>query len=161
MFSTNIYAYPSDYSRTVPPITQQYSTWCWVADGLMAERYFSDSSVTQSQFYYAASCVDGSMTCIKSHLNSYSISSTVKSGTLTFSQIESEIYTNNKLIIIGWIAEGTSGHVVLAKGFKVINGVNYVVYNDSSDGQSHYRTYDYMCSNSTYTWQETLHNIGI
>ena len=47
LFSTNIYAYPSDYSRTVPPITQQYSTWCWVADGLMAERYFSDSSVTQ------------------------------------------------------------------------------------------------------------------
>ncbi len=168
LFSSGVtvFAYPTDYSISVPSKTQQKSNWCWAATSVSSISYVkgSSSAPTQSALvtYVKGSTVNdpATMSEVQSGLSHYGVSSTYGSA-MAFSSVRIELYNYDSPILAGWGWTGGGGHMVVLDGYSE-DTTNYVDYMDPGDGSFNFATYSYVKGGSSYdhTWLESLRRMN-
>lgn len=88
-------------------------------------------------------------------LSHYNISSHYASGTITYNDIMTHIYTSQRPVIAGTYIGGPVGHAIVIKGYATNSGTNYVLYMDPWTGSQQSSTY----STFSMYWICNLDNI--
>jgi len=160
----------------VPTLPQQASNWCWAASGQMTMRYFghdvSQCTEANNRFGLATCCQNNSGNCNNGgwpEYEKYGFAADQTSDTaLTWSQVQSQIYCAKKPVAFSWHWSGGGGHMMVLKGYLVINNVKYVDVNDPepytnlqtpTGGTETIMTYDNYVSATGHTHWNDYYNI--
>ncbi|HEV3157733.1 MAG TPA: papain-like cysteine protease family protein [Candidatus Baltobacteraceae bacterium] len=153
----------------VPLYGQQTNVWCWDASSLMVIKYFRPWS-TLTQCAIATQATSGQNCCTSpvptpcvhtgwEMLSSNGFNFNTASTALSFATLNSEISAKRPVLYaIGWTGGG--GHMLVADGWFILNGVEYVSVNDPwppTSGTQEQQTYDYWVGGPYYdhvTWAD-------
>ncbi|MFN7910753.1 MAG: papain-like cysteine protease family protein [Bacteroidota bacterium] len=151
----------------VPLFGQQTNMWCWAATCQMTVAY-QGVNITQcaeaNQLFNRTDCCNSPVPsqCVQGGWPQYQSwgfsSQTTPWGTaLTFDQLVAQIDANLPTNF-SWGWTGGGGHIMVARGYKNVNGVNYVYINDPwppNKGETRWITYaEYVSSNSHTHWMD-------
>ncbi len=151
----------------VPLYGQQTNMWCWAATTQMTVAY-QGVIITQCQqanllFGRNDCCINPpNAACVNGGWPNYpawgfSTQITAWGTALTFDQLVAQIDANLPTNF-SWGWTGGGGHIMVARGYKNVNGVNYVYINDPwppNQGGSSWITYaEYVSSNTHTHWQD-------
>ena len=156
----------------VPTLPQQASNWCWAASGQMTMRYFGHDvgqcTEANNRFGLTTCCQNNSGSCNNGgwpEYEKYGFTATQTSdAALTWNQVQSQIYCAKKPIAFSWHWPGGGGHMMVLKGYLVVNNVKYVDVNDPepytnlqtlAGGTETIMTYDRYVSDTDHThWND-------
>lgn len=122
----------------VPTLPQQASNWCWAASGQMTMRYLghdvAQCTQANNRFGLTTCCNDNSGSCNNGgwpEYEKYDFTADQTSNTaLTWAQVQSQIYCWKKPVAFSWHWPGGGGHMMVLKGYLIVNNVKYVDIND-------------------------------
>jgi hypothetical protein len=160
----------------VPTLAQQASNWCWAASGQMTMRYLghdvSQCTEANNRFGLTTCCQNNSGSCNNGgwpEYEKYGFTATQTSdAALTWKQVQSEIYCAKRPIAFSWHWPGGGGHMMVLKGYLVVNNVKYVDVNDPEPytnlqtldgGTETIMTYDRYVSDTDHTHWNDYYNI--
>jgi Papain-like cysteine protease AvrRpt2 len=122
---------------------QQMDQWCWAASAEMIMSYLGGmmSQCEQANRELARADCCNSPTpaaCNKSgwpEFDKYGFSSTTTASgsALSWATLKSQIDTRHAPVAFSWKWDGTGAHMMVATGYKVINGQNWVSINNPLD----------------------------
>ena len=170
----------------VPTLPQQASNWCWAASGQMTMRFLghdvAQCTEANDEFGQTNCCKDNSDDS-PGKCNSrnggwpdypkynFTVSQTpdqTSTSALTWAQVQGQIYCARKPFAFSWHWNGGGGHMMVAKGYLVVGGVQYVDINDPepytnlstlTGGTEKILTYADYVSGSGYTHWRDYYNI--
>jgi len=160
----------------VPTLAQQASNWCWAASGQMTMRYLghdvSQCTEANNRFGLTTCCQNNSGSCNNGgwpEYEKYGFTATQTSdAALTWKKVQSEIYCAKRPIAFSWHWPGGGGHMMVLKGYLVVNNVKYVDVNDPEPytnlqtldgGTETIMTYDRYVSDTDHTHWNDYYNI--
>jgi hypothetical protein len=118
---------------------QETGMWCWAASGEMCMDYLGTDVVQcdeANKEFGRTDCCNNPVPedCINGgwpEFDKYNFSFSRTSNTaLTWGQLTEQIYCNKKPIAFSWHWSNGGGHMMVARGYATIDGVNYVYIND-------------------------------
>lgn len=157
----------ADLTLNVPQIAQTQSNWCWAASGEMVMDYLgtnvSQCDEANKRLNRTDCCNSPTPSACNSpgwpEFDKYYFNSTYLDGTLSWSSLKTEI-DNKRPVAFSWHWDGTNtGHMMVARGYKTVNSVNYVDINDPNNGQSSI-SYTAYTSGNGYTHWRDYYNIS-
>lgn len=167
---TNASCKPTDaYTVDVTLRPQETDMWCWAASGEMIMKTLRPrAKVTQcdeaNQEFGRADCCKNPTpgVCVEGgwpEFEKYKFDSTPKNGPLAFPEVQQELFCNKRPFAFSWHWIGGGGHMMVATGYKIVNGTQYVIKNDPwppNEGQdSVAMTYDFYVQGSDHThWRD-------
>lgn len=157
--------YPSNFYLPVELMGQQESMWCWAASSQMAIAFVGNINAPQC---FSASTIEssGGTDCCAINLcpspdtlpcdhggmpepvlDYYKFSYTEVNGinSITYSELMNQFYCLKKPVVFIWWWHGGGGHVMVAKGFQIIGGTQYVWVNNPDpecQGEVDFDTFD-------------------
>lgn len=122
----------------VPTLPQQASNWCWAASGQMTMRYFghdvAQCTEANNRFGLTTCCRNNSGSCNNGGWPEYEkyhfTADQTSNAALSWEQVRSQIYCARKPVAFSWHWPGGGGHMMVLKGYLVVNNVKYVDVND-------------------------------
>jgi hypothetical protein len=148
-------------SQPVTLDAQQTGMWCWAASGQMTMNFIHPASNVQqcdeaNKRFGLTDCCNSPTPghCVNGgwpEYNKYSFTAdTTSDAPLSWDQLTSQIYCSRKPFAFSWHWNGGGGHMMVATGYVIIDGVNYVSVNNpwppnpsvSSGGVMEVDTYD-------------------
>jgi len=160
----------------VPTLPQQASNWCWAASGEMTMKYFGrdvqQCVEANREFGLTTCCQDNSGSCNNGGWPEYGkynfTASETSDHALTWDQVQSQIYCAKKPFAFSWHWPGGGGHMMVAKGYLVVNNIKYVDVNDPepytnlntiTGGTETIMTYDRYVSDTDHTHWNDFYDI--
>jgi Papain-like cysteine protease AvrRpt2 len=160
----------------VPTLPQQASLWCWAASGQMTMRFFghdvSQCTEANNRFNLTGCCQDNSGSCNNGgwpEYEKYSFSATQTSDApLTWAEVQGQIYCSKKPLAFSWHWTGGGGHMMVVKGYLVVNNTQYVDVDDPepytnlqtlTGGTETIMTYSRYVSDTDHTHWNDYYNI--
>ncbi|MGH7836911.1 MAG: C39 family peptidase [Candidatus Binataceae bacterium] len=160
----------------VPTLPQQASNWCWAASGEMTMKFLghdvSECTEANNEFSLSGCCSDNSGSCNNGGWPQYPTykfsASQTSDAALSWADVQSQIYCANKPIAFSWHWNGGGGHMMVIKGYLVVNNTQYVDVNDPepytnlqtiSGGTEKIMTYSDYVSGSGYTHWNDFYDI--
>jgi hypothetical protein len=130
----------------IAEIRQTGTNWCWAASGEMVMSHY-DRRVPQceqvNKSYGLTHCC-GDLVEPECDLTGWPDFARydfdfkrTKDAALSWEQIKEQIACKNNPIAFSWKWVGNSGHMMVIKGFQVVDGVNYLYVNDPSKNPAH------------------------
>ena len=156
-------------STTLRP--QETNMWCWAASGEMcmdflgtdvqqcdeANKRFGRTDCCSSPV--PGACINGGWP----EFDKYNFSFSRTSNTaLTWDQLKEQIYCKNKPVAYSWHWNGGGGHMMVARGYVTLEGVNYVYISDPwppNTGDLRIITYAAYVSGAGYTHWDDFYDI--
>lgn len=150
---------------------QQTGKWCWAASGQMVMSYLGVhiAQCEQANRYFARTdCCDARRPtdCVAGGIHDfdgYGFSYDTINGALSWTAIKEQIDTRRTPFTFGWQWTGGGGHRLVATGYQVISGQNWVhIYDPSlpNEGTEEDLLYDDFVSGDTYTHGWDYYNIA-
>lgn len=166
LFAAPVHATPSSHDIGMPMVTQVYPEWCWAACGASTVNYYGGNT-TQSIFSYYAkgyTIIDyGTVIEVCNGLTHYSLHNHPYVGTMGFSAIQTNCYTQGRPALVALFpstGSNTIGHMVAITGYEVVSGVgNHVILMDPAYSSYRYMTYAALVSSNGYSWRVTIDQI--
>lgn len=151
----------------VDEIPQQTNMWCWAASAEMVMHHLGGSSVTQcdeaNKRLGRSDCcsLPTPMACVKGgwpEFEKYGFSATMTPSALSWDDLKAQIDTHKAAVAFSWHWNSGGGHMMVATGYKVVGGQNWVTINDPwspNEGDQRDILYADYVSGSTYThWRD-------
>jgi hypothetical protein len=126
---------PPDHSLPVTLRLQETDSWCWAASGEMIMEYLGASieqcDAANKQFErndccnspVPWPCIDGGWP----QFDKYGFtSSNTTNAALSWTQVKSQLYCKKKPFAFTWKFLGGGGHMMVAAGYRTVNGINFV-----------------------------------
>jgi hypothetical protein len=160
---------PDSYTVGVTLHPQETDMWCWAASGEMVmEALRPNPRVIQcdeanKRFGLSACCNHPTPgECVEGgwpEFSKYNFDYKIKKGALEFSEVQSEIFCNNRPFAFSWHWVGGGGHMMVVTGYKIVNGTKYIIKDDPwppNQGQDSVAiTYDFYVRGSDHThWDD-------
>ena len=158
-------------SQPVSLRAQETSMWCWAASGEMCMDFLG-TNVSQcdeaNKRFGRTDCCNNPVpgACVNGgwpEFSKYGFTSDHTSNTaLTWEQLKYQIYCLHKPVAFSWHWNGGGGHMMVAYGYVVINGTQYVSISDPwapNVGNQRFITYADYVSGSGYTHWDDYYNI--
>jgi hypothetical protein len=162
----------------VPKVKQSQSQWCTMGANQSIVRFLYGFTYAQCEqandsFNLTSCCINPtSSSCNKgrhlevvrdTNLERYGIGGTVRSGTLTWSELSSEITTHERpfMVHINWLdgnGNAYAAHVWVVRGRYYHDGSNYRSVSVMDPGDGLYKSYEwgFFNNNSGFDWVRTL-----
>ena len=164
---------PNSFLLNVPITAQEQSNWCWAASGKMCMNYIHPASnvaecdEANKEFSQSTCCQNGSSSqCNQGgwpQPDKYGFTFNTTSDTpLQWNQVTGQIYCNSKPFAFSWHWSGGGGHMMVAVGYSIVDGANYITVNDPLPvgmGSQWTNTYDYYVSATGHTHWNDYYNI--
>ena len=168
---------PTIGSQPVNLHAQQTSMWCWAASGQMVMEFLG-VSVTQcdeaNKRFGKSSCCNSPTPneCVNGgwpEFDKYGFTFQKTSDSpLTWGNVQDQIFCQRKPFAFAWHWNGGGGHMMVATGYAVIGGVNYVAVNNpwpppdgnSAGGDQYLTTYADYVSGSDHTHWDDYYNVA-
>jgi hypothetical protein len=161
---------PTIASLPVPLRPQETGMWCWAASGQMCMEYLG-TTVQQcdeaNREFGLTDCCDNPVpnACINGgwpEFDKYGFTFTRTShAAVGWSDMQQEISCNSRPIAFSWAWTSGGGHMMVAVGYVVIAGTNYVAINDPwapGVGDQRVITYQEYVSGSDHNhWDDFYH----
>ena len=161
---------PLKKSISVEMNPQVMGYWCWAASGQMcmksqrvdvmqcdeASKYFSNPDCCKDP----ESCNNGGWPPFKAYGFR---SQRTKGVALTWDQLVEQIYCKKKAVAFSWHWKGTGGHMMVAYGYSIVNGVKFVSIRDPlpvNKGESKLITYASYVSAGDHTHWDDFYDIS-
>jgi Papain-like cysteine protease AvrRpt2 len=122
----------------VPTMPQQADSWCWAASAQMTMKYFNHdvAQCTQAnnRFGMGSCCTSNLGSCDNGGWPEYQkynfTFAKTSQAPLSWEDVQSQIYCKKKPFAFSWAWTGGGGHMMVVKGYLVVNNVKYVDVND-------------------------------
>ncbi|MCX7746120.1 MAG: hypothetical protein N2645_04375 [Clostridia bacterium] len=155
-----------DHKLNVQTYTQQpYNNLCWATTASMVSSFFLDDiadrklDIAKDKYGTTDFNKPGSWGDMIYYIQKYTgKTGTQFSGTLSFARIQSNIDAGRPIPYTIWWTTGSIGHALVMRGYESYSISNYpyvdqyVQINDPWDGNLYIIDYEYLKSNSQYTW---------
>jgi Papain-like cysteine protease AvrRpt2 len=157
-------------SLAVPLHAQETSMWCWASSGQMVMNYLGGSVVqcdeADKEFGKTDCCNSPTPGgCVQGgwpQPDKYGFTADTTADTaLTWDQVRDQIFCKKKPFAFSWHWPGGGGHMMVAMGYTMIGGVNYVEVNNPwppNVGDHYTHTYDDYVSGSDHTHWNDYYN---
>ena len=160
---------PKTVTLAVAPRAQQTSMWCWAASGEMCMAYLGTnvSQCDQANHRFGRNDCCNNPTpdeCVNGggwpEFDQYGFTFRRTWDTpLSWAQVRKEICRNRPFVFTWHWNGSTTGHMMVARGFKTVDGIHYVFINDPLNADPHYVTYDAYVSGAEYTHWDDFYQI--
>lgn len=156
-------------TQPVPLRAQETSMWCWAASGEMCMDFLG-TDVSQcdeaNKRFGRTDCCTNPGGCVIGgwpEFDKYNFTFSRTSNTaLTWDQLKEQIYCKHKPVAYSWHWSGGGGHMMVARGYVTLNGVDHVYINDPwapNVGDQRIITYAAYVSGSGYTHWDDFYDI--
>ncbi len=162
---------PPTMTLPVSLLPQETSMWCWAASGEMCMEFFG-ANITQcdqaNQRFGRTDCCGTPVPagCVVGgwpEFNKYGFTaSNTSDAALSWKQITKQIFCKKKPFAFTWHWTGDGGHMMVARGYRTVDGVNWIERNNPlpvSVGTTDFITYDNYVSGSDHTHWDDYYDI--
>ncbi|AMP04934.1 C39 family peptidase [Collimonas pratensis] len=168
-------AFAASKTLNVPLVTQEHSEWCWAGSSKAVLNFYrktpSQCNIVNWAFGINYACGNsrfnwnsqanqpngmyGNNGSVQDILSYWGVPNKALSNYLSWAHVVSDINANRPFVMrYGWTSGG--GHIVVGRGYEILNGVNYLYIMNPWPGEGMtYGSYDSTVADDDHQWTHT------